>query len=106
MSSAPPSAAAAPPAVLVPLWAKIIAGGTAGVIGTSIIFPIDMVKTRLQNASGAAISPLAMFRRIVAAEGVRGLYAGLKPNLIGVFPEKSLKLSVNDTAREVRAAAS
>lgn len=35
--------------------------------------------------------------------GVSGLYSGLKPNLIGVFPEKALKLSVNDTVREVRA---
>jgi solute carrier family 25 aspartate/glutamate transporter 12/13 len=36
----------------------------------------------------------------VAAEGYAGLYRGLKPNLIGVTPEKALKLTVNDTMRE------
>lgn len=40
------------------------------------------------------------FKKIVAAEGTSGLYRGLKPNLIGVTPEKALKLSVNDLLRE------
>ena len=35
----------------VPLPAKLVVGGIAGVIGTSVIFPLDMVKTRMQNAS-------------------------------------------------------
>ncbi len=86
-----------------PLPAKMLAGGIAGVIGTSIIFPIDMVKTRLQNQTAAAArysGPLDCARKIVAAEGAGGLYRGLKPNLIGVSPEKALKLSVNDLLRE------
>jgi len=37
-----------------------------------------------------------------ARAGAGGLYSGLKPNLLGVFPEKALKLAVNDTLREVR----
>jgi solute carrier family 25 aspartate/glutamate transporter 12/13 len=41
-----------------------------------------------------------MAQHIVRSEGVAGLYRGLPPNLIGVFPEKALKLAVNDTARE------
>jgi hypothetical protein len=28
---------------------KLICGAIAGVIGTSIIFPLDIIKTRLQN---------------------------------------------------------
>lgn len=136
--------AAAKP-VEVPFAAKLIAGGIAGVIGTSIIFPIDLVKTRLQNqvsgggvsaaaasaaravvgasaaaaaaasgaASGAAATasaaaaaavhytgPIDCFRKTVAKEGVIGLYSGLRFNLLLVFPEKALKLAVNDTARE------
>ena len=44
--------------------------------------------------------PVDCFRQIVRNEGVAGLYRGLRPNLIGVMPEKSLKLTVNDVCRE------
>ena len=44
--------------------------------------------------------PVDCFRQIVRKEGVAGLYRGLRPNLIGVMPEKSLKLTVNDVCRE------
>lgn len=47
--------------------------------------------------------PLHCARTIVRVEGVRGLYQGLIPNLIGVTPEKAIKLAVNDLAREVGA---
>lgn len=92
--------------VVVPLWAKLVAGGVAGVIGTSIIFPLDMVKTRLQNqvATGPGglrySGPVDCFKKILEQEGRAGLYRGLKPNLIGVTPEKAIKLTVNDVLRE------
>jgi hypothetical protein len=57
-----------------------------------------MVKTRLQNQkvgpSGERLykGALDCFRQIVSKEGTRGLYRGLGPNLIGVTPEKALKV--------------
>lgn len=68
-----------------------------------------MVKTRLQNqtkamsSSGASLkykNGLHCFRTIVREEGVRGLYRGLPANLVGITPEKAIKLAVNDYARE------
>jgi hypothetical protein len=53
-----------------------------------------MVKTRLQNQTVGPggtwrySGPIDCARKIIAAEGVKGLYMGLKPNLIGVAPEK------------------
>lgn len=31
------------------LLPKILNGGIAGIVGVSVVFPIDLVKTRLQN---------------------------------------------------------
>ena len=65
-----------------------------------------MVKTRLQNQSASAVGglrysgPVDCFKKIVAAEGYAGLYQGLRPNLIGVAPEKAIKLSFNEAFRE------
>ncbi|KAJ2707286.1 mitochondrial aspartate-glutamate transporter agc1, partial [Coemansia spiralis] len=90
------------------LLAKLGNGALAGVTGVSVIFPLDMVKTRLQNQKPVHgklpyAGAVDCFRKIVRGEGVRGLYRGLVPNLAGVTPEKALKLAVNDIMRGVLA---
>ena len=90
----------------IPFFQKLAVGGIAGVVGTSCVFPLDMVKTRLQSqstASGRSIysGPLQCFRMILAKEGAGGLYRGLGPNLVGVIPEKAIKLAANDALREL-----
>ena len=40
---------AQPPVQQFSLLPKIINGGIAGIIGVSCVFPLDLVKTRLQN---------------------------------------------------------
>lgn len=88
-----------------PLPVKLVVGAVAGVVGTTCIYPIDMVKTRLQaTGKGTSVSysgPLDCVRKIVSTEGgVPALYRGLIPNLIGVTPEKAIKLAVNEFIRE------
>jgi len=84
-----------------PLPIKLVVGAVAGVIGTSCIFPIDMVKTRLQASTNTYSSPIDCFRKILATEGgPRALYRGLAANLIGVTPEKAIKLAANEVFRE------
>ncbi len=38
---------------------------------------------------------------MIANEGFFGLYKGLLPQLVGVAPEKAIKLTVNDLLRSV-----
>jgi hypothetical protein len=85
----------------VPLPLKLVVGAVAGVVGTSCIYPIDMVKTRLQASKGQYSGPIDCFRKIITTEGgVRALYRGLAPNLVGVTPEKAIKLAANEFFRE------
>lgn len=72
-----------------------------GVAGTSCIYPIDMIKTRLQASKGLYKGPLHCLQSIYAAEGIGGFYRGLFANLIGVIPEKAIKLAANEYFREL-----
>jgi len=86
-----------------PLEQKLAVGGVAGVVGTSCIYPLDMVKTRLQASGQGGIlykGPGDVIKSILKNEGVGGFYNGLRANLIGVTPEKAIKLAVNDLMRE------
>lgn len=38
---------------------------------------------------------------MIAKEGAIGLYRGLVPQLVGVAPEKAIKLTVNDLLRDM-----
>ncbi|KAJ1678240.1 mitochondrial aspartate-glutamate transporter agc1, partial [Spiromyces aspiralis] len=86
------------------LAGKLVNGAVAGITGVLVIYPFDIVKTRLQNQvpDGRGVLPykggVDCFRQIVTKEGPRGLYR--VPNLAGITPEKAIKLAVNDFMRE------
>lgn len=79
------------------LHGKLVSGAVAGIIGTLTIFPLDFIKTHLQASS---MDLQTLIRKIYPIGGLRGFYSGLIPNLIGVTPEKAIKLAVNDQLRE------
>ncbi|TQS31528.1 hypothetical protein Golomagni_08186, partial [Golovinomyces magnicellulatus] len=80
-------------------------GSVAGAFGAFMVYPIDLVKTRLQNQRGAQPgqrlykNSIDCFQKVFRNEGLRGLYAGVLPQLVGVAPEKAIKLTVNDLVR-------
>lgn len=82
-------------------------GSIAGAAGATVVYPIDLVKTRMQNQrSGSYVGEL-MYRnsidcvkKVVRYEGAAGLYRGLLPQLVGVCPEKAIKLTMNDLVRD------
>src|SRR5690606_14623208 len=39
------------------------------------------------------------FQKVIRNEGILGLYSGVLPQLVGVAPEKAIKLTVNDLVR-------
>ncbi|KAK4113853.1 mitochondrial carrier [Canariomyces notabilis] len=80
-------------------------GSMAGAFGAFMVYPIDLVKTRMQNQRGASPgqrlynNSIDCFRKVIRNEGFRGLYSGVLPQLVGVAPEKAIKLTVNDLVR-------
>lgn len=93
-------------AVLESLY-RFALGSVAGACGATAVYPIDLVKTRMQNQrTGSYIGELMYrnsfdcFKKVVRHEGFTGLYRGLVPQLLGVAPEKAIKLTMNDLARD------
>ncbi|MCJ1313746.1 mitochondrial aspartate-glutamate transporter agc1 [Agyrium rufum] len=80
-------------------------GSLAGAFGAFMVYPIDLVKTRMQNQRGARVgqvlytNSLDCAKKVIKNEGFKGLYSGVVPQLIGVAPEKAIKLTVNDLVR-------
>lgn len=70
-------------------------GGFSGAIGASSVYPINLLRTRLQS-QGTAQHPrtytgvLDVTRQTIKGEGVRGLFKGLTPNLLKVVPAVSI----------------
>jgi len=84
---------------------NLIMGGTAGLIGATTVYPLDMAKTRLQNQVVKPGQPpmyknmLDVMVKITSKEGISGLYRGLPAQWIGIIPEKAIKLTTNDILR-------
>lgn len=80
-------------------------GSVAGAFGAFMVYPIDLVKTRMQNQRSSRPgerlyeNSLDCARKVIRNEGFRGLYSGVLPQLVGVAPEKAIKLTVNDLVR-------
>jgi len=67
---------------------QALAGLAAGATTVAFLHPLDVVKTRLQVQDGSGPSPatrgmLDMARTMWATGGVRSLYAGLWPSMVG-----------------------
>ncbi|XP_049798029.1 calcium-binding mitochondrial carrier protein Aralar1 isoform X1 [Schistocerca nitens] len=82
-------------------------GSVGGAVGATAVYPIDLVKTRMQNQRTGSFIGELMYRnsfdccrKVIRHEGFFGLYRGLVPQLMGVAPEKAIKLTVNDLVRD------
>ncbi|XP_049770926.1 calcium-binding mitochondrial carrier protein Aralar1 isoform X1 [Schistocerca cancellata] len=82
-------------------------GSIGGAVGATAVYPIDLVKTRMQNQRTGSFIGELMYRnsfdccrKVIRHEGFFGLYRGLVPQLMGVAPEKAIKLTVNDLVRD------
>ncbi|EED12536.1 mitochondrial folate carrier protein Flx1, putative [Talaromyces stipitatus ATCC 10500] len=88
---------------------ETVAGLTAGVVSTLTLHPLDLIKTRLQidRISRTRVgSSLRIFNEIYKREGgLRALYRGLTPNIIGNSASWSLYFLFYGNIKDVLAQA-
>jgi hypothetical protein len=88
-----------------PGYHSMLAGAAAGLVSSVVTCPLDVIKTRLQAQvvrKGAAeyegVKETAA--RIWRSAGVRGLYRGLGPTVLGYLPTWGIYFSVYDRVKE------
>ena len=87
-----------------------MAGSAAGATATAMTYPLDLMRARYAAAGavpGVQKKPTAatgwrLFRDVRAvfrAEGVRGLYGGMTPTLLGIVPYAGISFATFETLK-------
>jgi solute carrier family 25 phosphate transporter 23/24/25/41 len=78
---------------------RLVAGGFAGMVASSMVYPIEVVKTMLTMYPGKYGGIVGAFRGVLAEVGFKGLYAGLTPTLIAMFPYVGVEFMIYETSK-------
>ena len=76
-----------------------ISGGLAGMIEAVAIQPLEIIKVRFQLNEGQNSSISSCGRALIKEGGVARLYRGLAPELLGMFPTRSVMYSSQELCR-------
>ncbi|XP_065867740.1 calcium-dependent mitochondrial ATP-magnesium/phosphate carrier protein 3-like [Euphorbia lathyris] len=83
---------------------RLVAGGLAGAVAQTAIYPMDLVKTRLQTCAcenGKNPNLAALWRDIWVQEGARAFYRGLVPSLLGIIPYAGIDLAAYESLKDM-----
>ncbi|XP_074301658.1 calcium-dependent mitochondrial ATP-magnesium/phosphate carrier protein 2-like [Silene latifolia] len=83
---------------------RLVSGGLAGAVAQTVIYPMDLVKTRLQThecIDGKVPRLGSLTRDIWIKEGSRAFYKGLFPSLIGIIPYAGIDLAAYETLKDL-----
>ncbi|XP_053707519.1 calcium-binding mitochondrial carrier protein SCaMC-3-like [Synchiropus splendidus] len=79
---------------------RFIAGSLAGATAQTIIYPMEVLKTRLTLRKTGQYSGMAdCARQIFKMEGVQAFYRGYLPNTLGIIPYAGIDLAVYETLK-------
>lgn len=82
------------------LLTTIVSGAAGGVALWTTIYPLDVIKSRIQvHSSDSSIA--AVFRQILSEQGIRGLYRGLTPTLLRTIPSTAALFVTYEYSREI-----
>lgn len=82
----------------------VLIGGIAGMVGATLMYPLDFVRGRLtlqRNGFEPYRGPFHGIADSVRQEGVGSIYRGLGPTLLGVFPYVGISFAMYETLRPI-----
>jgi len=83
-----------------------VLGASSGALGASIVYPLNVLRTRLQT-QGTTMHPptytgfMDVAQKTFRNEGIRGFYKGLTPNLLKVAPALSITWVVYENMKDI-----
>jgi solute carrier family 25 (mitochondrial phosphate transporter), member 23/24/25/41 len=83
-----------------------VIGATSGAISATVVYPINLLRTRLQ-AQGTVLHPptytgfVDVTLKTVQGEGLKGLFKGVTPNLLKVAPAVSISYIVYENSKRL-----
>ena len=86
------------------LTERLIAGGGAGAFAQTMIYPLEIAKTRLAlAASGEYSGIIGCLKATVKENGFGALYKGWTASVLGIIPYAGVDLAVYNTIKDWRA---
>ncbi|XP_018022019.1 calcium-binding mitochondrial carrier protein SCaMC-1 isoform X3 [Hyalella azteca] len=83
------------------IYERFAAGSFAGGFSQSVIYPMEVLKTRLAlRKSGQYTGIFDAAKQIYRTEGPRSFYRGYVPNLLGIIPYAGIDLAVYETLKK------
>ncbi|QLQ81465.1 hypothetical protein HG537_0F02260 [Torulaspora globosa] len=92
-----------------PFFYQFIAGAVAGISEILVMYPLDVVKTRMQLQVSGAVGGAAehytgvadCIRKIVQKEGASRLYKGISSPVLMEAPKRATKFACNDEFQKI-----
>ncbi|XP_055912517.1 mitochondrial adenyl nucleotide antiporter SLC25A25 isoform X1 [Eupeodes corollae] len=80
---------------------RFLAGACAGGISQTVIYPMEVLKTRLALRKTGQYTGIAdAAKKIYSREGLRSFYRGYIPNMLGIIPYAGIDLAVYETLKK------
>ncbi|XP_042858368.1 calcium-binding mitochondrial carrier protein SCaMC-2-B-like isoform X5 [Penaeus japonicus] len=83
------------------IYERFVAGSFAGGFSQSVIYPLEVLKTRLalrKTGQYKSIADAAV--KIYKQEGLRSFYRGYIPNILGIIPYAGIDLAIYETLKK------
>ncbi|KAM9435246.1 mitochondrial adenyl nucleotide antiporter SLC25A24 [Clarias gariepinus] len=79
---------------------RFMAGSLAGATAQTVIYPMEVMKTRLTlRKTGQYSGMFDCARKILKKEGFKAFYKGYVPNILGIIPYAGIDLAIYETLK-------